>query len=56
MNLSAPTFPIFIVSLVLFVLAVIGMFVPIPFVTGNVLWFALLAYVILLVGNVAKGL
>ena len=56
MNLSAPTFPIFVVSLVLFLLAVIGMFIPIPIVSGNILWLALIAYVVLLVGNVAKGL
>lgn len=56
MNLSAPTFPIFVVSLVLFLLAVIGMLIPIPFVSGNILWLALIAYVVLLVGNVAKGL
>jgi len=55
-NLSAPTFPIFVVSLVLFLLAVIGMFIPIPIVSGNILWLALIAYVVLLVGNVAKGL
>jgi hypothetical protein len=55
-NLSAPTFPIFVISLVLFLLAVIGMFIPLPFITGNALWLALIAYIVLLVGNVAKGL
>lgn len=56
MNLSAPTFPVFVISLVLFLLAVIGMFVPLPFVSGNALLLLIIAYVVLLVGNVAKGL
>lgn len=56
MNLSAPTMPVFLVSLVIAVLAVIGFFVTIPFVSDNLFWTAIVAYVILLVGNVAKGL
>jgi hypothetical protein len=56
MNLSAPTFPIFIVSLVLALLALVSAFVPIPFLSANAFWVAIIAYVVLLVGNVAKGL
>ncbi len=57
MNLSAPTQPIFIVSIILAVLALVGMFVnTIPFVSANEFWIAIAAYVVLLVGNVAKGL
>ncbi len=56
MNLSAPTQPIFIISLVLAALAVLGVFMTIPVVSGNAFWVAIIAYVILLVGNLAKGL
>lgn len=56
MNLSAPTMPVFLISLVLAVLAVLGVNMSIPFVSGNAFWVAIIAYVVLLVGNVAKGL
>ncbi len=55
MNLSAPTKPVFLISLVLAVLAVAGTFVAIPVVSANAFWVAVIAYVVLLVGNVAKG-
>lgn len=56
MNLSAPTMPVFLISLIVAILAILGTMVSIPVVTGNSFWVAILAYVILLVGNVAKGL
>lgn len=56
MNLSAPTTPIFMISLILAILAVLGTFVSIPVVSGNVFWIAVIAYVVLMTGNVAKGL
>ena len=56
MNLSAPTMPIFLISLILAILAVLGAFMPIPLISGNAFWVAVIAYVVLLVGNVAKGL
>jgi hypothetical protein len=57
MNLSAPTMPIFLISLVMAILAVVSAkFVPIPVVSGNEFWVSVIAYVVLLVGNVAKGL
>ncbi len=55
MNLSAPTMPVFLVSLVLAVLAVLGTFTAIPFVSANAFWVAVVAYLVLLVGNVMKG-
>ena len=56
MNLSAPTQPVFIISVVLFVLALLAMFgvLPIPATLGA--WLPILAYIVLLVGNLAKGL
>ncbi len=56
MNLSAPTTPIFIISVVLAILAVLGSVTGIPIVSGNELWFALIAYLVLFVGNIATGL
>jgi hypothetical protein len=56
MNLSAPTMPVFLISLILAVLAIIGRFADIPLISDNVFSVAIIAYVVLLVGNVAKGL
>lgn len=56
MNLSAPTQPIFLISVVLAILAVAGSFVAIPVISANGFWIAILAYIVLLVGNLAKGL
>jgi len=55
MNLSAPTLPVFLISVVLAVLALVGHFVSMPFVTLYQFWVALAAYVVLLVGCVMKG-
>ncbi len=56
MNLSAPTQPVFIISLILAILAILGIYMTIPVVSGNAFWVAIIAYVVLLAGNVAKGL
>ncbi len=56
MNLSAPTMPIFLISLILAILAVLGVYVDLPIISGNSFWIAVIAYIVLLVGNVAKGL
>ena len=56
MNLSAPTKPVFLISLILAVLAVIGMFVAIPLITANAFWVAIIAYIVLAIGNVARDL
>lgn len=56
MNLSAPTMPIFLISLVLAILALIGQFASIAFVSPNAFWIAIIAYVVLMAGNLAKGL
>jgi hypothetical protein len=55
MNLSPPTTAVFIISLILAVLAVIGTFVAIPLVSANAFWVAIIAYVILAVGNLFRG-
>jgi len=40
MNLSAPTKPKFLISLVLAILAVLGVFMPLPSISGNTFWVA----------------
>jgi len=54
MNLHAPSVPIFVVSLVFAALALIGHVVLLPYVTLYGFWVAIIAYVILAVGNVMK--
>ena len=54
MNLSPPTTAVFSISLIL-ALAIIGTFVAIPLISANAFWVAIIAYVILAVGNVFRG-
>jgi hypothetical protein len=56
MTLHAPAMWVFILSLVLAVLAVVGVFVEIPFVSMYAFWIAILAYVVLALGNVLTQL
>jgi hypothetical protein len=56
LNLSAPTAPVFWISVVLAVLALLGHFTKIPFVTEYQFWVAILAYIVLFVGAAFKGL
>jgi hypothetical protein len=55
MNLSAPTTIVFVISLILAVLAVLGTLVPIPVITPYAFWVAILAWLVLAIGNVMKG-
>ncbi|MGD1037424.1 MAG: hypothetical protein ABR878_09550 [Roseiarcus sp.] len=54
MKLHAPALWLFVVSLIIAVIAVLGVFIPIPFVTMYGFWIAILAYVVLAVGNVVE--
>ncbi len=56
MNLSPPSAVVFIVTLILAALAVIGKFAPLPFITENGFWVAFIAYVILAAANLFRGL
>ena len=56
MNLSAPTMPIFVIACILFLLALIGHFVVIPVVTMYQFWLAIIAFVVLALGNLLKGM
>jgi hypothetical protein len=51
MTLQAPAMWVFILSLVLVVLAVVGVFVSIPYLSMYAFWVAVLAYVVLALGN-----
>ncbi len=55
MKLSAPTVPVFYISAALFILALVGHFVVVPYVTLYQFWIAIAAYVVLAAGNVLKG-
>jgi len=54
MNLHASAMWVFVISVVLAVLAVLGQFIHIQFVSAYPVWVATLAYVVLAVGNVVK--
>jgi ABC-type phosphate transport system auxiliary subunit len=54
MKLHAPALWLFVVSLIIAVIAVVGVFTPIPFVTAYGFWVAILAYVVLAVGNLME--
>jgi hypothetical protein len=55
MKLSAPTQMVFLISVVLAILAVVATFVAIPVVSANAFWVAIVAYLVLVAGNVLKG-
>ncbi len=55
MNLNAPTQVVFIVSLFIAVLALVGHFTLVPFVTAYKFWLAIVAYVVLAAACVLKG-
>jgi hypothetical protein len=54
MNLSAPTMPVFLISVALAALALLGVLVRIPFVTQYAFWVLAAGYVVLLAGNLMK--
>jgi hypothetical protein len=55
MRLNAPTQMVFLISLALAVLALIGHFVLIPYLTAYQFWLALVGYVMLAAACVLKG-
>jgi hypothetical protein len=54
MNLHAPAMWAFLVSVVLAVLAVLSELIHIQFVSDYPVWVAILAYIVLAVGNLVK--
>jgi hypothetical protein len=55
-NLNAPSRVIFLVSLALAIIALLGALVIIPVVTQYAFWLATLAYIVLALGVIMKGL
>jgi hypothetical protein len=53
-GLHAPSKGWFIASLVIALIALIGALSPIPYVSAYGIWVALLAYVVLVIGNLAR--
>lgn len=51
-KLHAPAMWIFVVALIIAVVAVVGVFTPIPYISLYGFWIAILAYVVLALGNV----
>ncbi|MBV5270327.1 MAG: hypothetical protein JZU55_11045 [Afipia sp.] len=58
MHLSAPTFPIFLLSLILAILAALSVYagVKIPYISGHGFATLGISYLLLLAGNLFKGL
>jgi threonine/homoserine/homoserine lactone efflux protein len=56
MNLSAPKVITFLLSLICVALAIVSRYTPIPQVTPNAFWVAIIGYVLLLLGVTMKGL
>jgi hypothetical protein len=54
MGLHAPSTAVFVVSIIIAAVAIIGFFTPVPYVTQYGLWVAILAYVLLALGNLVK--
>ena len=54
MRLHAPTRGWFTASLIIALIAVIGALSPVPYLTSYGRWVAILAYVVLAVGNLAS--
>jgi len=55
-NLNAPSQPIFLASLALAIIAILGALVIIPVITQYAFWIAILAYVVLALGVIMKGM
>jgi hypothetical protein len=55
-NLNAPSRVTFLISLALAIIALLGTLVVIPVVTQYAFWLAILAYVVLALGTIVRGM
>ena len=55
MKLTPPTQTVFLVSVVLAVLGLLGQYVNIPFVSDYNFYFVVVGYIVLFLGNTMKG-
>ena len=56
MNISAPKVITFVLSLILVVLALVGHFKPVAYLTQYQFWLAVIGYALLALGVTTKGL
>ena len=56
MKPSAPTKGVFIVSAILFLIGMLGSYGIVPEAGAYAFWLVALAYIVLAIGNLAKGL
>ena len=54
MKLHAPAMWVYVLALAIAVLAIVGVFTPIPYVTPQAFWVAIIAYIVLAIGNVVE--
>lgn len=54
MKLHAPSMGWFVASLIIVVIAVVGALSPIPYASTYGIWVAILAYIVLAVGNLPE--
>lgn len=55
-NLNAPSRVVFLISLALAIVALLGALVVIPVITQYAFWLAIFAYVVLTLGVIMRGL
>jgi hypothetical protein len=55
-TLSAPSRVVFLISLALAIIAVLGALVIIPVITQHAFWIAILGYIVLALGTLMKGM
>ena len=55
MKLSAPTQPIWLLSVILVAVGIVGNLVTIPFVSVYAFWIVVAGYILLFLGSVLKG-
>lgn len=56
MKLNAPKKLVFLIAVIVAIVAVIAAIIPIPFISGISFWLLLGAFVLLVLGNLLKGL
>ena len=56
MKLTEPKVVTFIIALALAILALLGVLITIPFISGYAFWILLVAFVLLALANLLKGL
>lgn len=56
MKLTPPTQVTFLIALILGVLGIVGKFISLPLISPHAFWLVVLGWLVLVLGNVMKGL